>query len=122
VAVASVLVSSVSADLIEVNPWLYTTSVSANSVLCNIGKKGSHPFDFHKSYMGIFFSQPSYFCTHEIRLAASSLLTLWRKDSGQGVAFPVLRSVTALFEPIWPYSRPGQCQIFLAERTLLALL
>jgi hypothetical protein len=67
--------------LVEVQRFLCTSSVSADSLLCHFDIEGSHLFDFYKPLPGVFVSQPSPFDDQETQLLASSLLGLRCKGS-----------------------------------------
>jgi hypothetical protein len=58
--------------LVEVHRILCTSSMSADSLLCNFGMEGGRLFDFDGPLPGVFLSQPLLICTQETQLLASS--------------------------------------------------
>jgi len=65
--------------LVEVQRFLCTSSVSADSELYHFGMGGGWPCDFYKPLPGVFPSQPSPIYAQETQLLAFSLLGLWCK-------------------------------------------
>jgi hypothetical protein len=63
-----------SLDLVEVQRFVYASSVSADSLLCHFGMEGSCLFDCYELLPGVVLSQPSPFDDQETQLLASSLL------------------------------------------------
>jgi len=66
--------AQVAPDVVEVHPLLYTSSMSADCLLCHFGKHGSPLIDFHEPLPGVFLMQPSPFYINETHLPTSSHL------------------------------------------------
>jgi len=106
--------------LMEVRRCLCASSLSADSLLCHFGMKGSRPFDFYKRLPDVFLSHPSPFYAQETQLLASSLLRLRREVSWLVVWFPLLWRAKTLLWTFWPYSRQWACRTLLSVPNLLA--
>ena len=68
-----VQVSAVFIGLVQVLLFHCAWSVSANSLVCNIGNEGSHPCDICEPQPGVFLSHPSPFNDQKTQLPTSSL-------------------------------------------------
>jgi hypothetical protein len=54
----SALLLSVCIGGVEVHLFLYSSSMSADSLQCHFNREGIHQFDFDEALLGVFLSQP----------------------------------------------------------------
>jgi len=88
--------------LVEVHLYHCTSSVSANTLLCHLGREGSHQFEFHKLLPSDFPLQPSPFYSQETQLpTSSSHLGVWHKVSSSGIMCAQFQSTKTVIWPCW---------------------
>jgi len=68
------LESALCVGRVEVHMIVCVSSVSADSLWCRVGMKGSRMFGFDEALPGVFVSQPSPLCGQETRHPTSSFL------------------------------------------------
>ena len=121
VEVVSVLVSAVRVILVDMHLCLHTSSVSADSLLCHLGKEGSHQVNCHEPEPGVMLLRPYHWYAQETQLPASSLCEHHCEVCLSNNAFPLLWGAKTLVWPFWPYSMQGACWTVLAVPDLLTL-
>jgi hypothetical protein len=107
--------------MVEVHPWLCISSMSVDSLPCNIGKEVSWPFDSHKPLPGAFTMQPANCYARETKHLASTLLRLRQKVSELVNAFPLFWPAKTVLWPFWPYCRQNTCRTVQGVPDLLVL-
>jgi hypothetical protein len=117
----SALLLSVCIGGVEVHLFLYSSSMSADSLQCHFNREGIHQFDFDEALLGVFLSQPSVYHALKTQHSASSVLGHVCEVSASDMAFPPLQHAKSCPWPFWPYSTPGVCQTVPAVHDLLAL-
>jgi hypothetical protein len=105
--------TEVAPDMVEAHPFLHSSSVSVDSVLCHFGNESSCPSDFHKPLPGVFLSQSSNFYTQETQHLSSSLFRLRHSILISCCVFSIVACKTRCW-PFWPYSTQHACLTVLA--------
>jgi len=116
-----VQVSAGCIGLVEIHPFLCAFSMSADSLLCNVGKECSHPCGFHEALPGVIISQLSPSIAEETQLTTTSLFALRLEVSWKAIALSPLQCAQTLLCSLWSHSEQGACQTVLAVPDLLAL-
>jgi len=113
--------AAVAPVLVEVHLFLCAASVSRDSFRYHVGNKGSHPFDFHEAFSGVFLSQSLPCYSQQTQHLTSSLLGFRRAVSWLVVLLSLLRRAKTHIWPFWSYSMQSACRTVSAVPYLLAL-